>query len=77
MNAKKHWFVRKRYGWGWTPATWEGWMVLAIWGALFYWSMRGVDHEGWKNIAVGMLFTVVLILVCFKTGEKPKWQWGK
>lgn len=76
MISKKYWFVRKRYGWGWTPATWQGWLVMAIWGVLFYWSVKDADHESWKNISIGVLFTVILILVCFKTGEKPKWQWG-
>jgi predicted GH43/DUF377 family glycosyl hydrolase len=22
------WFRAKEYGWGWYPATWEGWLVL-------------------------------------------------
>jgi hypothetical protein len=23
-----YWFKRKRYGWGWTPTTWQGWAVV-------------------------------------------------
>jgi hypothetical protein len=23
-----------------------------------------------------LLLTVALIIVCYKTGEKPHWQWG-
>ncbi len=26
-NPQKLWFKRKLYGWGWTPATWQGWFV--------------------------------------------------
>jgi hypothetical protein len=24
-----------------------------------------------------VLFTVALIVVCYKTGEPPRWQWGE
>lgn len=31
MITKRPWFGPKRYfGWGWTPVTWEGWAVTAI-----------------------------------------------
>jgi len=29
-NPNKYWFRRKLYGWGWTPATWQGWLTLLI-----------------------------------------------
>ncbi len=74
---KKIWFRRKLYGWGWYPSSWEGWVVLLIWVALFAFSMSRVDHEGIKNIWLVFLFTGILILVCYKKGEKPRWQWGK
>ena len=30
-NPRGYWFKARLYGWGWTPATWQGWLVLAIW----------------------------------------------
>ena len=31
----EYWFPAKRYGWGWgIPNTWQGWLVLAVFGAL-------------------------------------------
>ena len=29
-NNSKLWFKAKRYGWGWTPSAWQGWMVLLV-----------------------------------------------
>lgn len=29
-NEKKFWFKRKRYGYGWAPSTWQGWLVIAV-----------------------------------------------
>ncbi len=27
-NPQGYWFKRKLYGWGWTPAKWQGWVVV-------------------------------------------------
>jgi len=77
MKNNKIWFKRKLYGWGWTPVTWEGWAVLLGWLILFIFSVSKVDHEGVKNIWVAFAFTGILIYICYKKGEKPRWQWGK
>lgn len=30
-DSSRYWFRAKRFGWGWSrPATWEGWVVTAI-----------------------------------------------
>jgi len=75
-NPENYWFRRKLYGWGWTPATWQGWVALLIWVILFYFTILGMDHEWLKNIVVIFLMTGVLIYICYKKGEKPRWQWG-
>ena len=31
----RYWFVRKQFGYGWVPATWEGWLVLTLFFVLF------------------------------------------
>jgi hypothetical protein len=28
------WFGPKRWGWGWSPASWQGWAVTLLFGAL-------------------------------------------
>ena len=81
---KRRWFVRKTYGWGWTPSSWQGWVatMLGI-SALILNAYRFVgEHSGGatslvflivENTALALLF----ILLCYLTGERPKWQWGK
>lgn len=76
MN-NKIWFRRKLYGWGWYPVTWQGWLVILIWAVVFTSLMIKMDHEGIKNILFILISTGILIYVCYKKGEKPKWQWGK
>ena len=73
----KIWFKRKLYGWGWTPVTWEGWLVIAVWIVIFYFSIIKMDHEWLKNTIFIFLMTGALLWICYKKGEKPRWQWGK
>jgi uncharacterized membrane protein YhaH (DUF805 family) len=74
---KKIWFKRKLYGWGWTPSTWQGWLVILVWAIFFGVAMLNIDHEWLKNYLFITLSTLLLIYICYKKGEKPRWQWGK
>jgi hypothetical protein len=73
------WFRAKCYGFGWYPATWQGWIVLIIWAILFILIVGRIDTN--KNVAFNVvlpaiLVTVALIIVCYLKGEKPCWRWG-
>lgn len=75
-NPEHYWFRRKLYGWGWTPATWQGWMVIFVWVLLFYSTVVKMDHEWFKNLLAIFFMVGILIYICYKKGEKPRWQWG-
>ena len=77
------WFKAKRYGWGWYPCSWQGWVVLfftvgiiAVNGAM----VDRTSHSVSDTLIGSFLFAVVvitlLIAVCYLTGEKPRWRWG-
>lgn len=72
----KLWFKRKRYGYGWTPVTWQGWLFTIAWIIVFYFTVTKIDHEWLKNLIVLVAMTGILFFVCYKKGEKPRWQWG-
>lgn len=83
MKKNKLWFRRKNYGWGWTPISWEGWLVtlvVVVIPLLIRLTTKALEFEKstqyfytWASVPI--LF-MALILVCFRYGEKPKWQWG-
>ncbi len=82
-EQKKLWFRRKRYGWGWTPVSWEGWVILFIYVALLFWNFRTIDavqHSGSDtliNFAPRfVILSLILIFFCYWKGEEPKWTWG-
>ena len=80
-KEKKLWFKSKRYGWGWYPATWEGWIVLLVYLIVVFVAAAFVEHHHKANfvpIYVGFILfiTLILLYICWKTGEKPRWRWG-
>ena len=83
-NPEGYWFKRKLYGWGWTPATWQGWLVVAIFilyltvGSLGLGSNPVLGDMSTKLFVWKIVLSVaLLIMICYKKGEKPKWQWGR
>ncbi len=82
-NPNHYWFKRKLYGWGWTPVTWQGWLVIAIFLAYLCWnewvllqSVEPVTGPLAWFFAKTFLAILILFFVCYKKGQKPKWQWG-
>lgn len=83
MPTKNLWFKRKTYGWGWTPVTWQGWASVVVFVILV--SLLAFRVTPRASVAE-VMFTFVLpelalvatlIWICFKKGEKPRWQWGE
>ncbi|KKQ39898.1 MAG: hypothetical protein US58_C0026G0004 [Candidatus Magasanikbacteria bacterium GW2011_GWA2_37_8] len=81
-NPKKYWFKAKLYGRGWVPATWQGWLVIVIFVGLLTLNSHRVSaayptSEVVSSFALqNIVLVLILILICYKTGEKPHWQWG-
>lgn len=82
-NPEGYWFKRKLYGWGWTPAKPAGWVVvgtylLFVFGLVIYTEKTGyAKDDPFTFLALVAAATVLLIVIAWRTGEHPKWQWGK
>ena len=82
-NPERYWFKRKLYGWGWTPATWQGWFVILVFIVIMVWNVFSIHRSSHSTNDFLMNFipeTIVLVLlliyICWRKGEKPRWQWG-
>lgn len=81
---KKIWFKRKEYGWGWTPSSWEGWLVLVVYALVIVREVVSIEKVAESEvpppirlIVPVVVSTLILIGVCYWKGEKPRWQWGR
>lgn len=81
-NPNNYWFKAKLYGWGWTPVRWEGWLTIGIFIMLALLLSFNIKQNStptdviWTFFVPLALLVVALITVCYKKGEKPRWQWG-
>ena len=78
-NIPKYWFRAKRYGWGWgLPCAWQGWLVLIAYLMLIVGGIPfvKVSRGDFVYIAYVLVLTIVLIAICWITGEPPRWRWG-
>ena len=81
------WFRAKKYGYGWYPASWQGWIVIFGYIALILTLvlMREKDIPGNPDSGSNILtfalpiivLTTLLIFICYKKGEPARWRWGE
>jgi len=81
----RYWFKPKRYGYGATPVTWEGWAVtgaailIVLIASLLLPSDRAtVAPAGWIAFTTIVVLTVVglWIVSARKTDGAWRWRWG-
>jgi hypothetical protein len=85
-NPNRFWFKAKTYGWGWTPESWQGWVVTLIYTTLIVIiiftkeePVAGNPNSGSNFLTFALpiiVLTSSLIFICYKKGEKPRWRWG-
>jgi hypothetical protein len=79
---KKLWFRAKRFGWGWTPTSWQGWIITVIYiiGLVHFAIGANKEHSGSDfliNFGINFIvITVPFLIICYLKGEKPHWQWN-
>jgi len=82
----RYWFKPKRYGYGATPATWEGWaftgLVMAIVGGSG-WLLLGIGRTpDWTMLLVWWAVVAVVLAVSVvvsksRTEGSWRWRWGR
>jgi hypothetical protein len=79
---KRYWFTSKRYGYGWTPATWKGWSIsvgyifIIILTAHYILGENPTTQNIYETASIIVITTLIFLGICYKTGETPRWRWG-
>ena len=77
-----YWFKPKRYGYGATPVTWQGWAVtLGIAGAMaaIVLLMEGTDGLATRTgivVAALAVLAALVIIARRRTDGEWRWRWG-
>jgi len=81
-NPKNYWFRAKLYGWGWTPATWQGWAVTLLFLAYVISLAVGLSGHDPTPLELKFFFgklivaIIIIVIIGSLTGERPRWRWG-
>ena len=87
MENKKLWFRAKRWGWGWYPSSWQGWIIIIIYvGIILLDATNAVKITSagennaseflWNYLPPLFVASAIMIWICYKTGETPRWRWN-
>lgn len=75
---RKRWFAALSNGIGWRPATWQGWLIVALYLIFVVWDFIRIDGSSHSVSDTLIAFvpeflvaTVILAFICYFTGEKP------
>ena len=82
---KKFWFSPKRFGYGATPSSWQGWVAVLVFLLCLValrWMAPSFFRFGPAGAAVFIVIAVSLtcgfiVLVRSKTEGEWRWRWGK
>ena len=81
---EKYWFRAGRYGYGWSPSTWQGWLVVLFYVVANVYSLIQAIGETQSEEALFfayipkvLLFSALLIIITYLKGEPVAWHWGE
>lgn len=76
MN-KQLWFKRRRYGYVWTPVTWQGWLTIAVFLVAVFAAVPFLSsHSDKKDVGALLIFLayiavllVAMVVICIKKAQ--------
>lgn len=82
---KKYLMKRRRYGWGWTPVTWQGWLLIGAQIAIILIAATFLPSKPAQPtlgeliafFAILVLAIATIVVVALISSPKPAWRWGK
>lgn len=86
MSSRRdtYWSKRHRYGWGWIPVAWQGWLCVVLYVAFIVTASKlFTNANDADSLRFNLYFlvtvlaaTAALIRIGYAKGPRPKWGWG-
>jgi uncharacterized membrane-anchored protein len=84
-KQNKYWFKRRRYGYGWMPVTWQGFLTVIIYISIAVAIAFLLEFVPESAIVQVMALYIIGLVILFNSllktvhqhGPKAKWRWGK
>lgn len=82
-DKKLYWFKRKRYGWGWVPVSWQGWILVGLYLLIIIGAGLAFLTTPSSALEVGLfiLFFVAatfnFLKIALSKAPEPHWRWGR
>lgn len=81
--AQQYWFKAHHHGYGWSPNTWQGWIVLLLYlGGLVYSFLEIASHShsvSYRLINFAprfLILSAIILIIAYLKGEPTTWRWG-
>ena len=75
MKINKYWFKPKRFGYGATPITWEGWAVVIVF-IIYIISLSSLIKEDVNRGILYLSVGIVAIWIISKNKTDGEWKWN-
>jgi len=78
MNDDREWFAPKRYGYGATPITWQGWALTIGLVVIEVVLAAELARRPMELIAISVPIVLTFIVITAKTTRGGwRWRWGE
>lgn len=64
-SDRTYWFAPKRFGIGYSPSSWQGWALVAVYGVLMLGVPRLLHDDSHARVVTMTALTVVFLGVAF------------
>ena len=70
-EERRYWFGPRRFGWGWSPVSPEGWVITAAIAVVGMVASRALRGRPFSQLGVALVTTSALVLIAMATGTRP------
>ena len=76
MKHNKYWIRQKRFGYGVTPNTWEGWLTMLVFIIVVLLLPYVIESDSLFYAVITVIVLAIIWISKVKTKDPWEWRWG-